>query len=70
MIVLTDKDGGHIHAAGGNFLPTSADQLYADMVKGLELYNQAKQAAPTQGLIGSGAIKTYGYSFSPAVHPR
>lgn len=69
MVVLTDKDGGHIHAAGGNFLPTSSDQLYADMVKGLELYNQAKQAAPAQGLIGSGAIKSFGYSFSPAVHP-
>jgi hypothetical protein len=70
VIVLTDADGGHIHAAGGNFIPPTVDQLYADMSKALELYTDARQNAPAQGLVGSGAIKTFGYSFNPNVSPQ
>jgi hypothetical protein len=70
VVLLTDADGGHIHAAGGNFIPPTADQLYDDMTKGLELYQSAKKHSPAQGLVGSGAIKQAGYFFNPAVSPQ
>ena len=70
VVLLTDADGGHIHAAGGNFIPATSDQLYADMTKGLELYESVKKHSPAQGLVGSGAIKQAGYFFSPSVTPQ
>ncbi len=63
VVLLQDKSGGHIHAAGKSMIPTTVDKLYADFQKGYELYQQARQAQKT------GAIKSRGYSWDAAISP-
>ena len=63
VVLLQDKNGGHIHAAGRSMIPGTVDALYADFRKGYELYQQARQAQKT------GAIKTRGYSWDAAISP-
>ncbi len=67
-IILTDKDGGHIHAAAKQFIPTTAAELYRDLLKGAELYKQAQAQRPANATI-SGAIKTRGYSWDNTILP-
>jgi len=63
VVLLQDKNGGHIHAAGHSMIPSTIDALYADFRKGFELYQQARQAQKT------GAIKSRGYSWDAAISP-
>lgn len=63
VVLLQDKSGGHIHAAGRSMIPSTVDALYADFHKSYELYKQARQAQKT------GAIKSRGYSWDAAITP-
>lgn len=63
VVLLQDKNGGHIHAAGHSMIPSTIEALYADFRKGFELYQQARQAQKT------GAIKSRGYSWDAAISP-
>jgi hypothetical protein len=63
VVLFQDSTGGHIHAAGRTMIPRSADELYSDLRRGYELYQQAKQAEKT------GAVKNGGYSWDDAISP-
>lgn len=67
-VILTDKDGGHIHAAAKQFIPSTAAELYRDLLKGAELYKQAQAQRPANATM-SGAIKTRGYSWDNTIQP-
>lgn len=71
-IVLTDSNGGHVHAAGGNMIPRTSAELYADFVQGGRNYLEAKKSAPTQQQpmqLANGLIKSHGYSWDSGIHP-
>jgi hypothetical protein len=71
-IVLTDSSGGHVHAAGGNMIPRTSSELYADFVAGGRNYLEAKKSAPTQQQpmqLANGLIKSHGYSWDNGIHP-
>lgn len=61
-VVFCNPDGGHIHAAGGNMLPSSAEQLIADVQKANEL---SKQMTAQNG----GLLRTSGYRWDADVTP-
>jgi len=63
VVLFQDATGGHIHAAGRSMIPSTPDELYADLKHGFTLYKQAKQAQNT------GAVKTKGYSWDDAITP-
>lgn len=63
VVLFQDATGGHIHAAGRSMIPSTPDELYADLKHGFTLYQQAKQAQNT------GAVKTKGYSWDDAITP-
>jgi hypothetical protein len=63
VVLFQDASGGHIHAAGRSMIPSTDEQLYSDLHKGYELYQQAKQAQKT------GAVKARGYSWDDAISP-
>lgn len=60
-VVVTDPDGAHIHAAGGNYL-TTPEALIADVQLGNELAKQVKSQ-------NNGLIRTAGYSWDTTVTP-
>ncbi len=71
-IVLTDANGGHVHAAGGNMIPRTSAELYADFRQGASNYLEAKKSAPTQQQpmqLANGLIKSHGYSWDNGIHP-
>lgn len=57
-IVLQDRSGGHIHAAGKNMLPGSAAELVKDFRAAYGLYKQAKAGS----IQATGAIREPAYS--------
>jgi hypothetical protein len=63
VVLFQDSTGGHVHAAGRTMIPTTPDELYADLKHGYELYQQTRQAQKT------GAIKSRGYSWDAAISP-
>jgi hypothetical protein len=63
VVLFQDSTGGHVHAAGRSMIPDTAAELYSDLRRGFELYQQAKQAQKT------GAVKTRGYSWDEAITP-
>lgn len=63
VVLFQDATGGHIHAAGRTMIPSTADELFSDLRRGFQLYEQAKQAQKT------GAMKTRGYSWDDAISP-
>ncbi len=63
VVLFQDSTGGHVHAAGRTMIPTTPNELYADMKHGYELYQQTRQAQKT------GALKTRGYSWDAAISP-
>lgn len=65
VCLVQDATGGHIHAAGKQMIPATADELMDDIVTGHTLYKQAKQGAIQQ----TGALKTAGYSWDDAIDP-
>lgn len=66
-IILTDNQGGHVHAAAKQFIPPTAAELYADFRLGAQLYLEAKQQRPAES-IHSGALKTRGYNWDNMVN--
>lgn len=65
-IVLQDASGGHIHACGKSMIPSTAEQLVADMRTGFQLYKQAKQGS----MQATGALKATGYSWDDQINPQ
>ncbi|MBX3422009.1 MAG: hypothetical protein KF752_10695 [Pirellulaceae bacterium] len=63
VVLFQDATGGHIHAAGRSMIPSTPEELYADLRHGFTLYKQAKEAQKT------GAVKTKGYSWDNAITP-
>ncbi|QDV85474.1 hypothetical protein [Planctomycetes bacterium TBK1r] len=63
VVLFQDSTGGHVHAAGRTMIPTTPDELYADLKHGYELYQQTRQAQKT------GALKARGYSWDEAISP-
>ena len=53
-----------MHAAGRSMIPATADELYSDLHRGFELYQQAKQAQKT------GLVKSRGYSWDEEISPE
>ena len=64
VVLFQDSTGGHVHAAGRSMIPASADELYSDLHRGFELYQQAKQAQRT------GLVKSRGYSWDEEISPE
>lgn len=66
VVLVQDATGGHIHAAGKQFIPRTSASLVNDISRGYELYAQAKQGAIEM----TGALKTTGYSWDDQVNPE
>lgn len=64
-IVLQDASGGHIHACGKSMIPSTPEQLVADMRTGWQLYRQAKAGS----IEATGAVRMTGYSWDDQIHP-
>lgn len=65
VVLFQDADGGHIHAAGGNMIPSTPAELWDDMREGYRLYEEAKQG----NMRTTGAIRTRGYSWDATINP-
>jgi hypothetical protein len=65
VCLVQDATGGHIHAAGKQMIPTSANELVSDIATAYELYKEAKQGVIQQ----TGALKTAGYSWDDNISP-
>lgn len=61
-VVFANPGGGHIHAAGGNALPSSPEQLIDDVRKANELSREVVMQ-------NSGLVRTAGYKWDSTVHP-
>lgn len=65
-IVFQHADGAHIHAAGGNFLPSTATQLFADLKQGVNYSKQVREVDRQM----TGMIRTAGYSWDSRITPQ
>jgi hypothetical protein len=65
-VVLQHADGGHIHAAGGNFIPTSAQQLFSDFQQGVTHSKQVREHDRQM----TGMIRQAGYSWDRGIAPN
>jgi len=65
-VLFLKPDGGHVHAAGGNMIPSNAAQLMADIT---ESYKLAKSVDSVSSSSTSGAIKERGYQWSKEIVP-
>lgn len=61
-VVITAPDGGHIHAAGKNFIPETASEFVSDVWKGFEHHKQ-------RPALHSGMLRTSGYSWDNSIAP-
>ena len=61
-VVFADPNGGHIHAAGKGFLPSSPEELIADVHKGREYWGQVKA--------DSGRVQVSQYNWDDAISPK
>lgn len=66
VVLVQDATGGHIHAAGKQFIPRTSAELVGDISRGYELYKQAKQGVIQM----TGALKQTGYSWDDQVSPE
>lgn len=64
VVLLQYADGGHIHAAGGHMIPSTAAALLSDMQYGFELASKAREENKKTGM-----IKAAGYRWDPAITP-
>lgn len=66
-VLFLKPDGGHLHAAGGQMIPSTAAELYADLKEGFNLAKSVEmaEAVPQE----SGAIREKGYSWDDQVAP-
>lgn len=71
VVLLLDKHGGHIHAAGGNMIPSTPAELVDDFREGFKLYKEAKAAAGgVDPVKTNGAIKTAPYGWDDRISPN
>jgi hypothetical protein len=63
-VLFQHADGGHIHAAGGNMLPTGPAQLYADLEAS---YRLAESVANAPGVAQAGAMRERGYNWDKSI---
>ncbi len=70
-LLLTFADGGHIHAAAENMIPSTSQMLASDLYYYATLAADGRRAeAQAIGAINqSGAMKTHGYSWDKAITP-
>jgi hypothetical protein len=68
-IVLADKYGGHIHAAGKTFIPRDPEKLYSDLQLGAKLYAQAAQQRPADSRSSGAMTASRQYQWDDAVSP-
>lgn len=66
-VLFLKPDGGHIHAAGGQMIPGSADALYEDMREGYTLAKSVESAEAVHEQ--PGAIRETGYSWDASINP-
>lgn len=67
-VLFLDANGGHIHAAGGPMLPSTADGMLSDLKAGFQLYHQARNAPKTGALRGA-EEESKGYNWDANVRP-
>lgn len=63
-ILFLRADGGHIHAAGGAMLPSTPEQLYADLRAS---YRLSESVSNAPGLAQTGALRERGYNWDKAI---